>query len=175
MKIENEQHSGVRVLSHCRLSPLTPSLGHSRALLPMGTMARIEQGIAAGRQAPPPARAVPMPFALAQPWVTKGMNDSIHCGICNMWLNGDWQFKDHLKGSKHRNHVRAARALRAGQAMRAITMLLVSKWVDEQKICSRGALLMALKMWAGPRWARAVLRSHVPRDSLGDWVLLSSS
>ena len=136
-------------------------------------MAQIEKGIAAGRQAPPPVRAVPLPFALAQPWVTIGTNDAIHCGMCGMWLRDEWQFQDHLKGSKHRNHVRKARSVRVGQAMRTITMVLVSKWMDEQKAYSRSALMMVLKMWAGPRWVRAVLRSHIPRDSLGDWVLLS--
>ena len=138
-------------------------------------MAQLADGIAAGRRAPPPARAVPLPFALAQPWVKRGMNNAIHCGICNQWLRDEWQFGEHLKGRKHRKHVREARSVRCGQAMRTITMMLVSKWMDEQKAYSRSALLMALKMWAGPRWVRAVLRSHVPRDSLGDWVLLSSS
>ena len=135
-------------------------------------MAQIANGIAAGRRAPPPARAVPLPFALAQPWVTIGQNDAIHCGMCGMWLRDEWQFRDHLKGSKHRRHVREARSVRIGQAMRTITMLLVSKWMDEQKAYSRGALLMALKTWAGPRWIRAVTRLHVPQDSLDDWVLL---
>ena len=132
------------------------------------TMAKNEWGMAAGRWAPPPARAVPLPFAMEQPWISRHVNDAIHSEMCNMWLNGDQQLRDHLIGHKHRRRTRAARALRIGQAMHTITMLLVFKWQEEQKALCRRALLMVLKMWAGPRWIRAVLRSHMPQECSSD-------
>ena len=138
-------------------------------------MAQIANGVTAGRRAPPPARAVPLPFILAQPWITEGDNNVFRCGMCNMWLNGIGQLRDHLVGSKHRKHAREAYSMRCGEAMRTIALLLVTKWMDERKAFRRGALLMALKIWAGPRWTRALMRSRVPRESLDDWVLLPHS
>ena len=33
-------------------------------------------------------------------------DEAIPCNICNMWLNGQSQFEDHLRGKIHRNNLK---------------------------------------------------------------------
>ena len=153
--------------THLPRCPLLLSV--SSCVLFLGcAMAKNEWGQAAGRWAPPPARAVPLPFAMEQPWISRHANGADHCSMCNMWLNGNQQLEDHLIGHKHRRNTRAARALRAEEAMYTITMLLVLKWKEEQKALCRRVLLLVLKMWAGPRWLRAVQRASMLQKCSGD-------
>ena len=122
---------------------------------------------AAKRWEPLPAADAPHPVELEQTKLPTDPCDPIHCDTCNMWLNGLEQFRDHLRGHKHRRKSRAARALRPEQAMFTITMLLVAKWKEEQKAHRRRVLTRALAIWACPRWLRAIQMLNVLKNSRG--------
>ena len=124
-------------------------------------------GTPAKRWVPPSAADAPRLAELDQPKILKGPNGSIYCDVCTMWLNGDEQYRDHIAGHKHERNMRPVRALRAERAMLAITMLLVAKWKEEQRVLRHRVLLLALKVWAGPRWLRAVQASHAHGAGLG--------
>ena len=121
----------------------------------------------ARRWVPPPAADAPRPAELDQPKVVDGPTGSIYCEACTMWLNGKEQYRDHIVGHKHRRNMRPVRALKAERAMLAITMLLVAKWKEEQKVRRHQILLLTFKVWAGPRWLRAVQTSRAYTAGLG--------